>query len=264
MGIYTANTKINIDLLKSTNVTSEVLDKGNVVPDTTKKPMTKGEIFHNRIVMVFRVIYIFLGYITSLFYAQQIVFLIRFYIKYSTILYNIELGLACLPLSFTACELKAAKILWYFIDEFSPKIKNDSHGDFNMKERFFYLLATPIALMMLTFAIIDMSTAVYIIQLTAYIFCPIGLGLLYSEIIKAGILTLIFPFIYKKEIRGKENGLFLYCRKMFIFWSFTLLAVYILLLLWLKYSQYYLNIDLKYFLIPTTYDTNSNYTIFSD
>ncbi|KAI5159771.1 hypothetical protein NEAUS03_0573 [Nematocida ausubeli] len=58
MGIYTTNTKINIDILKSINDTSEVPDKSNVSEDTTEKPRTKGEIFHNRIIMVTWVIYL--------------------------------------------------------------------------------------------------------------------------------------------------------------------------------------------------------------
>ncbi|KAI5159769.1 hypothetical protein NEAUS03_0571 [Nematocida ausubeli] len=66
------------------------------------------------------------------------------------------------------------------------------------------------------------------------------------------ILTLIFPFIYKKEIREKKDGLSSYLHTMIPVWLYLILGSLIIFGLLDGYGQHFLDLGIKYFMKPTT------------
>ncbi|KAI5135395.1 hypothetical protein NEAUS07_1134 [Nematocida ausubeli] len=255
MAIYTTNTKINIDLLKSENTASEVLD-------TPEKPRTKGEIFHNRIIMVTWVIYLLAIQIVVSSIMSEAVFLLRTFI--SSMEENICVRLIIVLGSLlTLAELGGAWVIWHFIDKFSPRVKNEQLLDFNIKRVYWYMLAAPVFLMLFILSAVDMPTATFIMESYGYALYAIGLILLFSELVKITILTLIFPFIYKKEIREKEDGLSSYIRAMLTIWLFLISGSLIVFGLFDGYGQYFLDLGIECFMNPIT-SKDSSITISCD
>ncbi|EHY66170.1 hypothetical protein NERG_00866 [Nematocida ausubeli] len=250
MSIYTTNTKISIDLLKSANGTSEVPDRSNEAADSPEEPKTKGEIFHDCIFISAYIIYLFIQYIVFSSALICLIFLCRLLINSTKETFcSVNANISALLL--ITVELVGAFISWYFINRYNPRVKN-------AQVRFNFM---PIVVGLLTLAILtilaisivpflELSTVDSILEFYNYLLYPIGLGFLYWEIIRIGILTFSFPFIYKKEIRGEKYGLFHFCKTMIIVWVFIGVLAYNLIILWNTYGQSCSILDLKYFITP--------------
>ncbi|KAI5162277.1 hypothetical protein NEAUS03_1971 [Nematocida ausubeli] len=261
MSIYNTNTKISVDLLKNVGDTSEVPDKSKEAVNTSEEPETKGKIFHSWLFTASLTISVIIAEIILFFALTYLIFLYRLSMDSTQETFcSISSSLSALLL--VTVELVGALISSYFIDSYTPSVKNGwIISNFKYIKLAILTLAIPSILAIFIVPFLELSTVGSIIKLYSYFLYPIGIGFLYWEIIRIGILTLSFPFIYKKEIRGKKYGLFHFCKTMFIVWVFIGMLAYTILTLWNLYGQYFLNLDLKYFLIPTMHDPNANSTI---
>ncbi|KAI5163060.1 hypothetical protein NEAUS04_1335 [Nematocida ausubeli] len=261
MNTYTTNTKISADLLKSTDGTSEVPDRSNEAADAPERPQAKGKILHDRAYTASLNIIIIVLEIILFCALTSIIFLFRLLIN------SIEEHTCSVSANFFSAVLILVEVIGtfissYFIDTYTPGVKNIwIIRNLKLKYLFLFIIPIPAILAISIVPFLELSTVDSILEFYSYFLYPIGLGFLYWEFIRLGIITFSFPFIYKKEIREKEDGLFHFCKTMIVVWIFIILVSFCLLVLWKAYGQYCLNLDLKYFLIPTTYDPSANSTL---